>query len=105
MKSQIFLVGVLAAGLTVRRWAGMQRFSRRSRVDQDPEYKACPDTTGAVGSKHVVGFADSWFIVHDKATGRIVMQMTISNFWMSVQPSNTLVLVRPNDPASFQLNP
>jgi hypothetical protein len=45
-----------------------------------------------------VDFADSSFIVHDKTTGRIVVQMTMSNFWMSVQPSNTLVLVRPNDP-------
>jgi hypothetical protein len=36
--------------------------------------------------------------VHDQATGQVVMQMTMSSFWMFVPPSNTLVLVTPNDP-------
>lgn len=63
-----------------------------------PGYKPVPDTTGAVGPNHVVDFEDSWFMVHDKATGRVVLQMTMSNFWMFVQPANTFVLVKPNDP-------
>lgn len=63
-----------------------------------PGYKPVPDTTGAVGPSHVVDFPDSTFMVHDKATGRVVQQMTMSNFWMSVQPSNTFVLAKPNDP-------
>ena|SRR5579862_7324506 len=63
-----------------------------------PGYKPVPDTTGAVGPNHVVDFEDSWFMVHDKATGQVVRQMTMSNFWMFVEPSNTFVLVKPNDP-------
>ena len=63
-----------------------------------PGYKSSPDTTGGVGPNHVVDFEDSWFMVHDKTTGKVIMQLTMSNFWMSVQPSNTLVLVTPNDP-------
>lgn len=63
-----------------------------------PGYKPVPDTTGAVGPNHVVDFADSSFMAHDKTTGRVVQQMTMSNFWMSVQPSNTFILTKPNDP-------
>jgi hypothetical protein len=63
-----------------------------------PGYKPLPDTTGAVGPNHVVDFADSWFMVHDKTTGQVVQEMTMSNFWMVVQPSNTFVLAKPNDP-------
>src|SRR5215471_4417340 len=60
-----------------------------------PGYKPVPDTTGAVGLNHVVDFEDSWFMVHEKATGKVLLQLTMSNFWMFVQPSNTLVLVKP----------
>src|SRR5262249_35102499 len=63
-----------------------------------PGYKPVPDTTGAVGAAHVVDFADSSFTVHDKTTGRVVQQMTMSNFWMSVEPKNTFLLTKPNDP-------
>src|SRR3974377_1400840 len=63
-----------------------------------PGYKPVPDTTGAVGPNHVVDFEDSWFMVHEKATGQVVLQMTVSDFWMLGDPSNTLVLVKPNDP-------
>lgn len=49
-----------------------------------PGYKPCPDTTGAVGPNHVVDFEDSWFMVHDKATGQVLMQLTMSNFWNSL---------------------
>ena len=63
-----------------------------------PGCKPCPDTTGAVGPNHVVDFEDGWFMVHDKATGKVVRQMTMSNFWMFVEPGNTLVLTTPNDP-------
>jgi len=63
-----------------------------------PGYKPCPDTTGAVGPNHVVDFEDGWFMVHDKVTGQVIKQMTMSNFWSSVQASNALVLVTPNDP-------
>ena len=37
-------------------------------------------------------------MVHERATGRTLMQMTMSDFWMWVQPGNQLVLAKPNDP-------
>jgi len=63
-----------------------------------PGYKPCPDTTGAVGPHHVVDFADSFFIVHEKATGKVLMQKTMSEFWKSVEPTSTFDLPTPNDP-------
>jgi len=63
-----------------------------------PGYKPCPDTTGAVGPNHVVSFADSSFIVHDKTTGKVLAQMTMVDFWKSVEPKNKLILATPNDP-------
>ena len=83
------LMGALAANGTI-----LQSFPGGS----GPGYKPVPDTTGAVGPNHVVDFEDSWFMVHDKAAGQVVLQMTMSNFWMFVEPSNTFVLIKPNDP-------
>src|SRR6516162_2812716 len=98
MKSQILLVSVLVASVTLKALGGNATILASFEGGSGPGYKPCPDTTGAVGLNHIVDFADSSFIVHDKVTGQIVMQMTMSNFWMSVQPSNTLVLMKPNDP-------
>ena len=94
------LIGVLAGSLIIQvaeaatNGTILQAFPGAS----GPGYKPVPDTTGAVGPNHVVDFAVSAFTVHDKATGRVVMQMTMSNFWVFVQPSNTFILAKPNDP-------
>src|SRR5262249_50558164 len=87
--AKLYVMGAFAANGTI-----LQSFSGAS----GPGYKPAADTTGAVGPNHVVDFADSSFMVHDKAAGKVVMQMTMSNFWMFVEPSNTFVLVKPNDP-------
>src|SRR6516164_5652878 len=92
------LIVLLMLGIALTALAGNGRILQNFPGASGPGYKPCPDTTGAVGPKHVVDFEDGWFMVHDKATGGVVIQMTMSNFWMSVQPSNTLVLVKPNDP-------
>jgi len=63
-----------------------------------PGFKPVPDTTGAVGPHHVVDFADSSFTVHDKATGKILAQITMPEFWRSVEPKGSFVLATPNDP-------
>ena len=63
-----------------------------------PGYKPSPDTTGAVGPKHIVDFADSSFVVHDKETGKVLLQMTMPDFWKSVEPKDTLALATANDP-------
>jgi hypothetical protein len=87
--AQVCVTGALAANGTV-----LLSFSGAS----GPGYKPAADTTGAVGPNHVADFADSSFMVHDKATGHVLMQMSMSNFWMFVEPSNTFVLAKPNDP-------
>jgi hypothetical protein len=46
----------------------------------------------------VVSFADSSVIVHDKATGKALVQVTMADFWKSVEPRNTPDLPTPNDP-------
>jgi len=92
------LVGILMAAIALPAMAGNGRILQTFQGASGTGYKACPDTTDAVGPKHVVDFEDGWFVVHDKANGGVLMQMTMSNFWMVVQPSNTLVLVKPNDP-------
>jgi hypothetical protein len=63
-----------------------------------PGYKPLPDTTGAVGPHHVVDFADSSFTVHDKATGKVLAQLPMPEFWKSVEPKGAFVLTAPNDP-------
>lgn len=99
MKVAAFVVSViLLTGMVLPAAAGNGTILQTIEGGSGPGYKPCPDTTGAVGPNHVVDFEDSWFMVHDKATGRVLLQMTMSNFWVSVQPSNTFVLVKPNDP-------
>ena len=97
-KMMNILIGFLLAATALRALAGNGTILQSCQGASGPGYKPCPDTSGAVGPKHVVDFEDGWFLVQEKATGRVLMQMTMSNFWMVVQPSNTLVLVKPNDP-------
>ena len=100
MSKVVFLLlgTVLAAGTGIPALAGDGTILQSFPGASGPGYKPCPDTTGAVGPHHVVDFADSSFIVHDKTTGKVLVQMTMSKFWMSVQPVNSLVLATPNDP-------
>jgi len=46
-----------------------------------PAYKDHPDTSGAVGPNHVVDFVGAYYIVRDKATGKILSQRTQKQFW------------------------
>jgi hypothetical protein len=46
-----------------------------------PGPKDCPDNSGAVGPDHVVSFTNAEVIVHDKRTGKVVRQMTQTEFW------------------------
>src|SRR5215471_16548260 len=89
---------VFASWSAITAWAGNGTILQSFPGASGPGYKPCPDTTGAVGPRHVVDFADSSFIVHDKATGKILAQMTMPEFWKSVEPKGAFVLVTPNDP-------
>ena len=48
-----------------------------------PGYKDHPDLGGAVGPNHVVDFVGSAFIVRDKHTGAVLLEMTQDAFWQA----------------------
>jgi hypothetical protein len=104
MPSAKTLVAFLLLGLVLSGGTGIPALADGATILQSfpgpsgPGYKPCPDTTGAVGPHHVVDFPDSSFVVHAKATGKVLVQMTMTDFWKSVEPKNTLVLPTPNDP-------
>ena len=67
-------------------------------ADRGPGYKTIPDTQGAVGPKHVVDFNGLNFVVHDKETGKVLLQKSQREFWKWVEPANTLIAPNPWDP-------
>jgi hypothetical protein len=67
-------------------------------ADKGPGYrKPAPDAAGAVGPHHAVVLDDRAFVVAAKATGKVVRDLTQHDFWLGVQPVNTLDL-QANDP-------
>src|SRR6516165_1828045 len=62
-------------------------------ADHGPGYrKPAPDAAGAVGPHHAVVLDDRAFVAVDKATGKVVRDLTQHDFWLSVQPVQTLDL-------------
>jgi hypothetical protein len=61
-----------------------------------PGPKDCPDNTGAVGPDHVMDFTNAIVVIHDKITGKIVRQMTQTEFWKAANPKFDLPKL--NDP-------
>ena len=61
-----------------------------------PGPKDCPDNAGAVGPDHVVDFTNANVVIHDKRTGKVVRQMTQTEFWKAANPG--FDLPRLNDP-------
>ncbi len=67
-------------------------------ADKGPGYrKPVPDAAGAVGPEHAVTLDDRAFVVVEKATGKVVKDLTQHDFWLGVQPAGTLDL-HANDP-------
>jgi hypothetical protein len=64
--------------------------------DSGPGPKDNPDNSGAVGPKHVVDFTNMNVVIHDKATGKVVKQMTQTEFWKAAKPG--FELPKLNDP-------
>ena len=52
-------------------------------------WKSVPDAAGAVGPSHAVDFDEAGFVVHDKATGKVLQKLTQHEFWLKVEPANT----------------
>jgi hypothetical protein len=61
-----------------------------------PGPKDCPDNSGAVGPDHVVDFTNANVVIHDKRTGKVVRQMTQTEFWKAANPQFNLPKL--NDP-------
>ena len=67
-------------------------------ADKGPGYrKPAPDVAGAVGPHHAVVLDDRAFVAVEKATGKVVRDLTQHDFWLGVQPVQTLDL-QANDP-------
>ena len=67
-------------------------------ADKGPGYrKPAPDAAGAVGPDHAVTLDDRAFVAVDKATGKVVKDLTQHDFWQAVRPAGTLDL-HANDP-------
>jgi hypothetical protein len=67
-------------------------------ADRGPGYrKGAPDVAGAVGTHHAVVLDDRAFVAVDKATGKVVRDLTQHDFWLAVQPARSLDL-QANDP-------
>jgi len=56
-----------------------------------------PDAAGAVGPRHTAVLDDRAFVVHDKATGKVLRDETQHEFWLKVLPAGTFDL-HANDP-------
>ena len=90
------VASVIAATTAVR--AADVAIIKAFPADQGPGYrKAAPDVAGAVGPHHAVVLDDRAFVAVDKATGKVVKDLTQHNFWLGVQPAHTLDL-QANDP-------
>lgn len=58
--------------------------------DKGPGWKDSIDVAGAVGPHHVVSFDVAGFVVHDKASGKVLQQRSTREFWARVEPAGKL---------------
>jgi hypothetical protein len=61
-----------------------------------PGPKDCPDNAGAVGPEHVVDFTNANVVIHDKNSGKVLSEMTQTEFWKKAKPGFDLPKL--NDP-------
>jgi hypothetical protein len=70
---------------------GGVRIVRSSPGNKGPGWKDSIDVAGAVGPRHVVDLDVAGFVVHDKASGKILQQLSTREFWQCVEPTGKLV--------------
>src|SRR5262245_58143605 len=63
--------------------------------DKGPGTKALPDNVGGVSEEHVVDFTSANFVVHDKKTGKVLLEKSQTVFWEELGFAG---IARPNDP-------
>jgi hypothetical protein len=88
-RAALALVAFLLAPMPAVRAADVT-IVRSFPADRGPEYlKPAPDAAGAVGPHHTVVLDDRAFVVVDKATGKVVRDLTQHDFRLGVQPVHT----------------
>ncbi len=93
------LAVAIVAGLPVQSRAQGVTVVKSFPADSDRGYyRDMPDGSGSVGPKHIMDFDGLNVVVHDKATGNVLLKKTQKEFWASVEPANTLVPPQPDSP-------
>jgi hypothetical protein len=67
------------------------RIIRSFPGNKGPGWKDSIDVAGAVGPRHVVSFDVAGFVVHDKASGKTLQQLSTREYWQRVEPAGKLV--------------
>ena len=92
------LIVSLATSLLLQTTAAAQVIVNHFPANRGPGYRqSFPNAAGAVGPKHTAVLDDRAFVVHDKATGKVLQNDTQHDFWLKVLPANTFDL-QANDP-------
>ena len=63
--------------------------------DKGPGTKVLPDNVGGVGDEHVVDFTSANFVVHDKKSGKVLLEKSQTQFWEDLGFAG---ITKPNDP-------
>jgi hypothetical protein len=63
--------------------------------DKGPGTKALPDNVGGVSENHVADFTSANFVVHDKKTGKVLLEKSQTAFWEDLGFAG---ISHPNDP-------
>jgi hypothetical protein len=96
MTRSLFAFSLLLLLITTSARADEIAILRTFPGDSGPGPKDNPDNTGGVGPGHVVDSTDAHVVIHDKATGRVLKQMTQTEFWQNAKPGFTIKTL--NDP-------
>ena len=77
----IVTAGVAVAAIATSAFGADVEVVRAFDGNRGPGWKAGADLAGAVGPKHVAALTEGGYMVQEKATGKVVSQMTAREFW------------------------
>src|SRR5690348_6336707 len=81
----IVTAGVAVAAIATSAFGADVEVVRAFDGNRGPGWKAGADLAGAVGPKHVAALTEGGYMVQEKATGKVVSQMTAREFWNKVE--------------------
>src|SRR5215467_15829208 len=84
----LILVGVVGESIAAR--AADVEVVATFPGNRGPGWKAAANVHGAVGPNHIVDFTVGGFMVHDKATGKVLRHLSQRQFWNKVESTNSL---------------